>query len=535
MLAQLSKPSIAGVVFATLDRFFRPDQLSTYGIFKPFEEATGKRLFCELGELDPTNSQDQMRIVLYGQMAGFERERIKDRMVRGKNKNRVRPDIKSDTLPVGVKHIPDNDKTATGRFEYTPESVRVKEAFDRVLSGETLRSIADDLGWTSSTGLRATLKSYWWIGVKASIYKRTDKKWDEERDRMGEGRKVARENPIMVDTNLTATPLVSRETFFAVQDILSVNRTSWTQRKSRVNNFLCTGVIRCECGAKMYHKMDKRPTKPSYYLCSTNCNGKTPCGFSMIDSKRTDRDVWARIMLHTKSERYLAQQIARAMSEQNIGHQENEIRDIERKLSALDKEEKGIAEAIRYSGFNAALGEQMKDITVKRGELKAKLIVAKAQAVDRGSVDPQSIARQIKTRFWSHANRTPQERKALMSEMVDEIIVKGDFGDEGIFVRYRVPDSISRTCAGTRAFHKRDLSLNGECRTHHARVRSKTLGEFRFRACGLVANSPNNRACSQLPAWLRRKAGLIPVPRDGLRHYPETLISTDHKQVENGV
>src|ERR1039458_8837891 len=33
MLAQLSDPSIAGVVFATLDRFFRPENLSTYQVF----------------------------------------------------------------------------------------------------------------------------------------------------------------------------------------------------------------------------------------------------------------------------------------------------------------------------------------------------------------------------------------------------------------------------------------------------------------------------------------------------------------------
>jgi hypothetical protein len=53
MLAELSRPSVAGVVFATMDRFFRSAQLSSFAVFEPFE-TTGKRLFCELGEVDLT-------------------------------------------------------------------------------------------------------------------------------------------------------------------------------------------------------------------------------------------------------------------------------------------------------------------------------------------------------------------------------------------------------------------------------------------------------------------------------------------------
>src|ERR1017187_1198183 len=58
MLSMLSQQSIHGVVFATLDRFFRPEKLSAYDVFGPFE-STGKHLFCELGELDSKNAQDQ--------------------------------------------------------------------------------------------------------------------------------------------------------------------------------------------------------------------------------------------------------------------------------------------------------------------------------------------------------------------------------------------------------------------------------------------------------------------------------------------
>jgi hypothetical protein len=52
MLQEIGRPECAGVVFATLDRFFRPSKLSAYQIFETFENA-GNVLFCDIGELDP--------------------------------------------------------------------------------------------------------------------------------------------------------------------------------------------------------------------------------------------------------------------------------------------------------------------------------------------------------------------------------------------------------------------------------------------------------------------------------------------------
>src|ERR1017187_5335242 len=118
MLAMLSKPSIHGVVFGTLDRFFRPDKLSAYDVFAPFE-SSGKHLFCELGELDSKNPQDQMKIVLWGQMGGMERLRIKDRLVSGKDIMRSDATTKIDTLPKGVIFVRGNPKVNSGHFEYT--------------------------------------------------------------------------------------------------------------------------------------------------------------------------------------------------------------------------------------------------------------------------------------------------------------------------------------------------------------------------------------------------------------------------------
>jgi len=77
MLREIGRPDCAGVVFATLDRFFRPSVLSSYKVFEIFETA-GKLLFCDIGELDPNSEVDRMKLMIWGQMAGMERTRIAD-------------------------------------------------------------------------------------------------------------------------------------------------------------------------------------------------------------------------------------------------------------------------------------------------------------------------------------------------------------------------------------------------------------------------------------------------------------------------
>ena len=207
MLTQLSTPSIAGIVFASLDRFFRPEELEDFGIFEPFTR-TRKLMFCDLGQLDTKNQDDQFKIAIYGKMAGMERARIKDRTRRGRERNRYDPNRKSDPLPLGVEF-------KDGKFHYTEDSERVRLAFDALLKNESMGGIATKYGFSSKQAMKVTLSSYWWIGYKASTKIRKDHKIKPD-GKYDDGKKVLRETPIMVETNLAKEPLVSRETFEVV-------------------------------------------------------------------------------------------------------------------------------------------------------------------------------------------------------------------------------------------------------------------------------------------------------------------------------
>src|SRR5258708_18516332 len=104
MIGRLTEPDIAGVVFSRMDRFFRPEHLDAYEIFKTFRQHK-KRLFCDLATddgLDVSDPQDQMKIQLWGMVAAQERRNIRERNREGKEASRRKDDRKTDPLPVGV-------------------------------------------------------------------------------------------------------------------------------------------------------------------------------------------------------------------------------------------------------------------------------------------------------------------------------------------------------------------------------------------------------------------------------------------------
>jgi DNA invertase Pin-like site-specific DNA recombinase len=105
MIALLKKPHIAGVVFASLDRFCRPDDLTAYKVFEPFviKSADGKgatkKLFCDAGEIDATSDEGRDKIIRKLEEAASERRRIKYRTMRAKEILRKDASISIDRLP----------------------------------------------------------------------------------------------------------------------------------------------------------------------------------------------------------------------------------------------------------------------------------------------------------------------------------------------------------------------------------------------------------------------------------------------------
>src|SRR6266481_7484207 len=97
MLKLLRRRDVAGLLVPSIDRWFRYKLLSEIGRYaEPFEEmfegSPNKRLFCNLGNLDLRNREDQEKILEAAKYASKEREVIAERFNEGKDRLREEAD-----------------------------------------------------------------------------------------------------------------------------------------------------------------------------------------------------------------------------------------------------------------------------------------------------------------------------------------------------------------------------------------------------------------------------------------------------------
>src|ERR1019366_9923148 len=60
MVETLTASDVVGICFSTLDRFFRPENITTLSdVFKPLPK--DKKVFCELGEISLTDPNDMIK------------------------------------------------------------------------------------------------------------------------------------------------------------------------------------------------------------------------------------------------------------------------------------------------------------------------------------------------------------------------------------------------------------------------------------------------------------------------------------------
>lgn len=132
------------------------------------------------------------------------------------------------------------------------------DAYQRVLSGEPLHTIHKDAGYGTSMGLRSALRSKWLIGFKCKSKTHVGRVWDEQRQKVMRRERQALTDDKLIEVEvpeLRSDPCVSDEVWNAVQAILDRNVRTWSQKKSLTNEFLGIGLLYCECGRKLYHKM----------------------------------------------------------------------------------------------------------------------------------------------------------------------------------------------------------------------------------------------------------------------------------------
>jgi len=433
MIRRLAEPEISGVVFSRMDRFFRPEHLDAYEIFKTFRKEK-KLLFCDLASddgLNVTKPQDQMKIQLWGMVAAQERRNIAERNREGKEASRRKDDRKSDPLPVGVTW-----DESTGKFSYDTEyTKKVKEAFNLVIAGATLNTIVHKVGFASQTGLRKILRNQWWIGNKTHLLRR---EYRDESDT--NGRKVPLEKPVIVRTNLAQNPLISSDDFERVQRILDVRVKTWTQRESVSANFLGPGLLRCQCGQKMYLKKGTsygvgKGMKPNYYVCASKCNGGKASACKNLSCDTVEMLIAFTAMKYFIDESFIRGAIERNLKAINREEIESEVERLRKSIRALEAKKE---RAVDLSFVDDAYVARVKTFSAEIVIEQARLAKAKAELASQlNKQDVADMAWNLREKFYNfnpalddESEWTQSDRKKVLNETIERITFYDDLSCE---------------------------------------------------------------------------------------------------------
>lgn len=296
----------------------------------------------------------------------------------------------------------------------------MKQAFHRVLRGDSFSGIARDLGFTTATALRSTLRSRWWIGEKARTKKRIERTWKDD-DRLSAGKLVNHEQPIIVKTNLAAKPLVSVDVWERVQEMMNWGHRTWTQRKTHLNEFLGAGLLYCHCGGRMYHKKETGAGRQPYYVCANRHNPEHPCSSPRVKTERIDRAIGICATAYLAHPEFVEVKITEAMSAEKTQDRLREIQTAEKAITTLGRKKKNILDAIEGIGYTAELGQRLKALEMEIAEAKHKVSIGKDGATSHG--DPKELAAKITNTFIRFQDWATPQQKAALAEHVARITV----------------------------------------------------------------------------------------------------------------
>jgi DNA invertase Pin-like site-specific DNA recombinase len=434
LIKRMADPTINGIVFASMDRFFRPKYIDSYSIFETFRKRR-KMMYCDLGALDQRDPQDQMRIALYGTIAGQERRNIADRLIDGKNAARKNPTKKTDSLPCFISG-PEN-----GKFIYNDKAPAVRKAFELAATGENFTAILRATGvCTSIPGMKNLLENEWVLGFKHCLKKR---KIDEEEDRTLQARMDrSPDEQIRVRTNLADTPLVDMETWNKVQAVLGIGKHKWISHKTRTGNFLGAGVVHCPCGQPTFHKhsSDGKGNNAAYgyYICQSRIryhqkrDGLTPCDNPSLSQKEADAAIVQAVVKYLTDDKMLL----RAANEMLDGVDVTAIKaELAELTGRINETERKFANTVKMLPDVPELMVEYKSLKVTSESLKGQrtALEAKLDQQQKPKELEKRIA-QVRKDCLGFPDKPMAAQKALIAKYVEKVY----FDEEGAILQVKI-------------------------------------------------------------------------------------------------
>jgi len=498
------------------------------------------------------NAEDTLLVQVQGLIAEYERAKILERSRRGKvhmaRQGTVNP---LSGAPYGYRYVRKSE-TEPARYDVLlPEAKVVRRIFDalvreqrsiaeivRILNAEAIPTRKGAPRWDRTT-VWAILRNPAYIGKAAygktesiergSLLRPIRNKSPTPRRRKGAHRDKPPEDWIYI----RVPPLISADTFDAVQEQLERNRRL-SQRNARGCRYLLQGLVVCaRCGYAFYGKaLSKaatkgRPRQYSYYRCvgtdAYRFAGGRVCTNPQVRTDQLDDYVWESVRQVLQDPARVLQEWSRRASTDDVQAERRVRRDgAARVLASHERSLKRLLDAYEAGAL------ELEDLTQRSERLKMRIGKARQDLKEAEESLAETITLQaVSGNLQDFAKRVGhgldrlswQERRHLVRTLVARVEIDA----EGATIVYRLPpvspSNGSQSEPETSSGSPSSIPLRGR---RGFPVALECVPALRLRPVGSAVASPQSTWRPHRRALCGRCAAGIPI-RMGSQAVPRRL------------
>lgn len=391
------------------------------------EEIEGAGVKLEF-KTTPREDTAEGRLLLHvkGVLGEYEREKIKERTLRGKREKARRGLLPAGPIPFGYRKDPANP----GRVVIHDEEARVVRLIFQYLldEGRSIRKIAEAL---ERAGHPAPRGGHWVASTvkrlaQSEVY--AGRMWWNRLAWAGNKRRPRPEREWIA---ITVPAIVAHDLVDRAREQLRRNRTILSGRPSP-RFYLLRSLLKCGACGRPWHGVAYHGRR--HYRCTSRDRAYyiESCGSGSRRADQLEALVWDTITGILRTPTVLAQKVEAHRTKLGVRDVEiqSEAAYLERQLATLDRQErKMLALYLDDDTFDtAAVRVKIEEIGARRRALKDRAEVIRARAgrekVEAGRED--AVRRYCELALKGLHALTPDGRRQLLLALVDRVVVNRD-------------------------------------------------------------------------------------------------------------
>lgn len=453
----LAAKDIAGLVIPSPDRLSRTNEIQAMAdVLAPFvdvvkdsknklvfamedEDAEGQKSYA----YNLMDFEDRSKLLRNLEFAERDRRKIKNRLLRGREKAHRRADSSVFRRPVGINFTRHDSAKNVGTYSYDPEIKKLtKASFRRLLEGEKQATICRTTFYTDADGsekplyrsltqLRHSLQSPFWKGYKFMMHTHTRHDWDEDKAKFLERGKIKlpKEKQIVVEIpELRRSPAVSDAEWDAVQKILAQKQEEYTKNTPCAHLYLANGLLRCEiCGHRMYPKPKRNRAGDMlhYYMCSSQGRpGKLKsCGRVMIHRDVVDARITEAVLGLFQSPQFIEARVAESRSSEALQERVKAVARLEKQIASLETEYKTLGKRVGIAPEELVndIYNRMTEVKRDTDKLQRELDTVRSEIAPVQSESVSEAAKRIIADFEGFRHKDVSRQKEILQKYVTAI------------------------------------------------------------------------------------------------------------------